>query len=185
MHKPQGDILNVWISNFSTEAVVLEPDMLLVVPADVEHAESLLAHAQQSVEDKALADGHLLSLSQDTEVKAEENDWEWRHDEQLSMPVDGVPVDDADPPTEASLQQLRQACVSVTAKLSAAMLPEAEAQAEDVNALIMKAKRLNDRIMLHQQVGPCEDKELPPTLSFEKGYGHLSPKQLQQVKPPS
>jgi hypothetical protein len=175
MMEMQDNMINIWISNFTTEQVTLDENETMAMwtttnPSELTLANNL-ANRPASMSTKVHV-ARCMSLHQEQhehnalhqEQQHSAEDWEWQ-DGHMSIDVSGIPLPEPDPPMDATLQQLRECRAQTADKLSAAAQPDSKMETEEVGTIASQFKRVNDRILQHEATS-SGDKQLPEQLLF-------------------
>ena len=132
------------VSNLSCDEIILDPGTLLAWwtsqrTVDITHDEKRnFDHVE---------DCHMLASDETPEQKEH-----WQSgEEHLSLEVEGVELNNPDPPTEATLSSLKQFRAKATADLATKSVADAKAVYEEIIALIAQIKRLSVRIAQHER----------------------------------
>ena len=169
-----ADTVEALVTNFSEEEITLSARTLLAWWSSSDPQEIAMADKLRQIPPQpTTAQDHVVSCFS-------LSDYEWQ-DAHLSAPVDRVPLGIPDPPTEASLQQLRQFRSLVAEQLKQAAAPDAAADTADIAVLARQVDRVNERI-LQLEATSTQPQDLPPELSFEQSYGPLTPEEIANVK---
>jgi Retroviral aspartyl protease len=109
MTVPGTDVVQAWVSNFGSRSIVIPAHTLLAwwTPwraTEIEVADRLARPRRDMSVREHITE--CMTLADAAFSKQEDGDWEWQ-DAHMSADVDRVPLGVADPPTDASLQELR------------------------------------------------------------------------------
>ena len=126
---------------------------------------------------------HMLLLVKEERTEKQSSDEEkepedplWQDDDRLSYNVSNIRPGTPDPSLDEDADTIRRAYQNTLAKLRGTK------HINQQKAWLAQAIRLNERLHLEQESEREETHCIPDALSFDIGYGHLSTKELEELK---
>jgi dUTPase len=171
------DSVNILVSNITDSPAHIQQGTQLAYIQPIQQASIDIAEAiNDELRKKGLVKAALCAVGQ-ADVQPEVDAF-WEEDDKLSFNVENVVMGDPDPPMDASISDLERGLKGVCKNIAG--IPSTAMQ--ELERLLSQAQRIRQRLEQERALASTGEGELPPTLSFEKGYGHLSLKQLRRVK---